>query len=106
MYADVLVEIMAKNIDKTFTYKVPKDTKVGVRVRVPFGKRIIEGFVLKVYNDFNETYEVKEIKEIIDENPVINEEMLELGKYISKKTLSPLISCYQSMLPSGLKAKS
>ena len=105
MYADVLVEIMAKNIDKTFTYKVPKDTKVGVRVRVPFGKRIIEGFVLKVYNDFNETYEVKEIKEIIDENPVINEEMLELGKYISKKTLSPLISCYQSMLPSGLKAK-
>ncbi len=105
MYADVLVEIMAKNIDKTFTYKVPKDTKVGVRVRVPFGKRIIEGFVLKVYNDFNETYEVKEIKEIIDENPVINKEMLELGKYISKKTLSPLISCYQSMLPSGLKAK-
>lgn len=105
MYADVLVEIMAKNIDKTFTYKVPKDTKVGVRVRVPFGKRIIEGFVLKVYNDFNETYEVKEIKEIINENPVINKEMLELGKYISKKTLSPLISCYQSMLPSGLKAK-
>ena len=31
--------------------------------------------------------------------------MLSLGKYISKKTLSPLISAYQTMLPKALKAK-
>ena len=105
MYADVLVEIMAKSIDKTFTYKIPNNVKVGMRVKVPFGKRIIEVFILKVYEEKKFDYKVKEIIDVIDEKPVINEEMLELGSYISKKTLSPLISAYQAMLPSALKAK-
>ena len=103
MYADVLVEI--KGLDKTFTYKVPLNTKVGIRVKVPFGKRILEGFVLNIYSEKNFDYEIKDIIGIIDSEPVINEEMMTLGKYISKKTLSPLISTYQAMLPSALKAK-
>ncbi len=72
---------------------------------VPFGRQQLEGFVLKITNNNSQEYELKEIIDIIDEEPVINEEMLELGKYISKKTLSNLISAYQSMLPSALKAK-
>lgn len=107
MYAEVLVEIKAKAVDKTFTYKIPDGMKfeAGVRVLVPFGKRRLEGFVLKVYNDGNFDYEVKEIISVIDDKPVINDEMLRLGKYISKKTLSPLICAYQTMLPRALKAK-
>ena len=104
-YADVLVEIMAKSIDKTFTYKTIDNVEVGKRVKVPFGKRILEGFVLKVHNDYDDKYEIKEILEVVDEYPVINKEMLSLGQYISKKTLAPLISCYQVMLPTALKAK-
>ena len=107
MYAQVLVEIKAKALDKTFTYIVPDNMKVlpGMRVLVPFGKRRLEGFVLEVLSDGNYDYEVKPVIKVIDEKPVINEEMLELGKYISKKTLSPLISAYQTMLPRALKAK-
>lgn len=104
-YADVLVEIMAKSIDKTFTYKTIDNVEVGKRVKVPFGRRVLEGFVLKVHNDYDDKYEIKEILEVIDEYPVINKEMLSLGQYISKKTLAPLISCYQVMLPTALKAK-
>ncbi len=107
MFAQVLVEIKAKSIDKTFTYRIPNDMKVavGMRVLVPFGKRNIEGFVLETNNNQNHEYEVKEITQVVDDHPVINEEMLKLGEYISKKTLSPLISAYQTMLPSALKAK-
>ena len=109
MYADVLVELKAKGIDQTFTYKIPnniKDTiKVGVRVQVPFGKQILEGFVLKIKDEYNLEYEVKEIIKQIDKNPVLNSELLELGNYMSKKYLCNLISCYQTMLPSALKAK-
>jgi len=107
MYAEVLVEIKAKTIDKTFTYKVPNgiNLEVGVRVLVPFGKRNIEGFVLNIFDNGNFDYELKEIISVIDEKPVINEEMLKLGEYISKKTLSPLITAYQTMLPRALKAK-
>jgi len=110
MTVQVLVEIKAKRIDKTFTYNVPKDKEkeimVGKRVLVPFGKQKVEGFILKVDTDKKDIdYELKDIIEVIDEHPVINEEMIEIGKYISKKTLSTLICAYQTMLPTALKAK-
>ena len=50
MVADVLVELKAKEIDQTFTYKIPSNlldkVEVGKRVLVPFGKQKLEGFVL------------------------------------------------------------
>ena len=107
MYAQVILEIPAKAIDKTFTYTIPKDlekkVKVGSRVKVPFGNQILEGFVLKITKT-KEDYETKEIKELIDEQPILNEEMLLLGKKISETTLCTLISAYQAMLPKALKA--
>ena len=108
MYIDVLVELKAKQIDKTFTYLVPNNlknkVKVGIRVIVPFGKQKLEGFVLNITEKKEIDYEVKEIMDIVDKEPVLNSEMLELGKYISKKTLCNLISAYQTMLPAALKA--
>lgn len=108
MYADILVELKAKGIDKTFTYLIPNTLKdkvsVGKRVLVPFGKQKLEGFVLNIENNKIIDYSLKEILEVIDENPVLNEEMLNLGKYISDKTLCNLISAYQTMLPAALKA--
>lgn len=107
MYAEVLVEIMARGIDSTFTYQIPDKLKdeivVGKRVLVPFSKRKLEGFVMQVHSKKPE-YDVKEILEVTDEHPVLNKELLELGTYMHKKTLATLISCYQTMLPAALKA--
>ena len=84
MYADVLVELKAKGIDQTFTYKIPNQIlstiQVGVRVLVPFGKQELEGFVLKINSDYEGDFQLKEIIKQIDEQTVLNEEMLELGK--------------------------
>ena len=106
MYADILVEIGA--IEKTFTYKIPSNYNalVGMRALVPFGNRKLEGFILKLYEKGSFDYDVKDIISLCDDHPVINEEMIELGKYISRKSLSSLISVYQTMLPAALKAKS
>lgn len=105
MYADILVEI--NKLEKTFTYKIPFGMKalVGMRALVPFGPRHVEGFIMRVYDDGNFDYKVKNIISLVDDYSVINKEMLELGKYISKKYLSSLISAYQTMLPKALKAK-
>ena len=105
----VLVELSNKNIDKIFDYIVPKEfdsrIKVGIRVTVPFGRMTLEGFVLDI-KDFNDNdIELKSIISIVDEDIVLNSELLELGKVIKDKTLSTLISCYQTMLPKALKAK-
>ena len=110
MYAEVIIEISAKALDKTFTYKIPNNikekTKIGARVKVPFGHQILEGFVLKIINNIEEEYEIKEIIELVDEQPILNKEMLLIGKYMSEKTLCSLITAYQAMLPKALKAKS
>lgn len=109
MLASVLVEIKMEKVDKTFYYNIPNtlmsEVDVGKRVLVPFGKQVLEGFVLEIIEKKNFDYEVKDIKEVIDAKRVINDEMLELGKFISKNTFSNLICAYQTMLPSALKAK-
>lgn len=109
MIAGVLVELANKNVDKIFDYSVPSSyintIQVGMRVLVPFGKMTLEGFVLEIKNDSNGNMELKEILELVDQDIVLNEELLELGKKIMEKTLAPLISCYQVMLPKALKAK-
>ena len=108
MYASVIVEIGAKAVDKLFTYKVPDSIasfiKVGARVKVPFGKQCIEGFVLGLQDNCDADIELKEIVELVDRTPILNKEMLWLGEEITKRTLCSRISAYQVMLPKALKA--
>lgn len=110
MVANVLVELANRNIDKTFTYNVPfslsSDIKVGIRVKVPFGNQKLEGFVLSLDDNYSgNVFELKDIEALIDTEVILNDELLELGKYIKKSTLCTLISAYQAMLPKALKAK-
>lgn len=111
MVCECLVELEHVFIDKTFTYKINKEQlpllKVGMRVVVPFGKQTLEGFVLKIYENKDVSLEnkLKEIISIVDTYPILNEELLTLGKYISKTTLCSLMTSYQAMLPKALKAK-
>lgn len=108
MYAEVLIEYPTKKIDKYFTYKVPEklhDIKRGMKVKIPFGSKIINGFVMQIKDNYTENYELKEIVDIIDKEVILNEELMNLGLYLQEKTLCPLISAYQTMLPSSLKIK-
>ena len=109
MFAEVLIEYSAKSIDKTFTYIIPdklKDIlKVGMKVIVPFGQKNINGFVTKIKNQFEDSYTLKEIIDVVDKYLVLNKELMELGKYLQTKTLCTKISAYQTMLPSSLKVK-
>lgn len=108
MICNCLVELSHVFFDKTFSYIVPKDLqkdiRVGMRVKVPFGKQELEGFVMSISNDKNDM-ELKEIISLVDSYPVLNAELLALGRIIQSMTLSSLMSCYQVMLPRGLKAK-
>ncbi len=109
MIAKVLVEINNINVDKTFDYIVPfeyiEKIKIGMRVKVPFASRELEGFVLGLVNNADDNYELKEIISIVDTEPILNNELLHLGQFMSKKYFSTLISCYQTMLPKALKAQ-
>lgn len=104
MQAKIIVELPSKKVDKEFIYNIPLylDIKIGSIVKVPFGNRLIEGFVLDI-GIFPTEYTLKEIDSIVNRD-VLNTELIELGKYICKTTISSLSSAYQSMLPKGIKA--
>ncbi len=111
MIASVLIEYSAKELDKTFDYLVPKelekDIKVGQKVLVPFATKTIEGFILNIKNEeISKDFEYKYIEKIIEKDFCLNNELIELGKYVKKTTLSTLISAYQAMFPKALKASS
>lgn len=109
MYAEVLIEYGVKTLDKTFTYIIPESlkdiVKIGMKVLVPFGNKTINGFVTNIKNICEEEFEIKEIVDVVDKELVLNEEMLEMGKYLQEKTLCSLITAYKTMLPASLKIK-
>ena len=108
MFASVLISYQVKSLDKTFTYKIPTNlnVKVGMKVRVPFGKVIINGFVMAINNTCEDEYNLKEIISVVDDKFILNDELIELGKYLKEKTLCSLMTAYETMLPKGIKAKS
>ena len=108
MVCECLVELAHVFVDKTFTYHVPLNLQeqiaVGKRVVVPFNTQVLEGFVLKI-DKSSLVEDLKDIIEVIDPFPVLNQELLALGTYLKQTTLATLMSCYQAMLPLALKAK-
>ena len=109
MYASVIIEYGAKAVDRYFTYIIPDRLKdkigIGYRVVVSFNNRNIEGFVMDIYDKYDGEYELKEIKDVCDDYPVINKEMMYLGNEIQKNILCSKISIFQAMLPKALKAQ-
>lgn len=110
MLASVLIEYSVKSLNKVFDYKIPdylkENIKVGHKVIVEFGRKQVEGFVLKIHNEIDETLEYKSVINIEESDFYLNDELLKLGKYMSNSLLCNLISCYQIMLPKALKASS
>jgi primosomal protein N' (replication factor Y) len=71
--------------------------KPGARVLVPFGTRKLTGVVLSV--DTEHTGPVKDVLRLFDEQPVLDDELLSLGRWISGYYCSPLGDVLRSMLP-------
>ena len=103
---DALVEY--DKICKTFDYKVPsyleEVIEIGQRVKVPFGPRLIMGYVLGL-KETSEFEKLKNVVQILDLEPSLTKELLDLGKILAMSNTSPLVSIYQAMLPKALKSK-
>ncbi|WP_349729626.1 primosomal protein N' [Peribacillus frigoritolerans] len=106
--ASVIVDVPAKQTDREFDYRIPEKwnqvIKPGMRVIVPFGPRMVQGFVtgLKAKSDFAK---LRNIKEPMDLEPILNDELLQLGDWLTKEAMCFKISSLQAMLPAAMKAK-
>lgn len=106
MFAKVIIDQDARAIDKEFEYSVPNslNVKIGMRVFVPFGNRIVQGFVVGLSE--NCSYDISKVKPInrtIEEFSAIKEEMLEVMKFMVKKNHLTMASILRLFLPSQMR---
>ncbi|HHK5532281.1 TPA: primosomal protein N' [Bacillus mobilis] len=108
-FASVIVDVPARQTDRPFDYIIPKKwediVQTGMRVVVPFGPRKLQGFIIGIKDSAEvESKKLKTIHEILDVTPVLNEELLKLGYWLTSETLCYMISAFQVMLPTAIKA--
>src|SRR5262249_33915389 len=99
MYADIAVCLP---LVRTFVYKLHGEAEVGCRVIVPFRKREVEGFVVRLRNDAPPAVEVHEISSVIDPAPLIRPDIFELCRWIADYYVSPIGEVLKAALPPGI----
>jgi primosomal protein N' (replication factor Y) len=107
MIAQVLVDVKAKNVNKTYDYLIPDEFKdfleIGARVVVPFGSRKIMGFILSFSLESEYSDKLKSIIKVLDIESYLNKELIDIAKEISKESNTLLIRVLETILPSALK---
>lgn len=102
--AAVAVENSAFSFDKPFSYLLTDEKCLpGCRVLVPFGRgnRCRQGIVLSI-SDYNGEKGLKKIARVIDDTPVLNNEMLKLVDWLRERTFCTYFEAAKAVLPSGM----
>ena len=105
MFADVIVDINNVEVDKIFEYSFSDcDIKIGSRVAVPFGQKIIEGVVIgvKEVSKFDPE-KIRPIHRLLEETPALTEETLSLMEYVCKTCYVTRAAALRLFLPSEMR---
>jgi len=104
----VAVERTTFYFDKPYDYIIPDEMifKVlpGMRVTVPFGKgnTACQGIIVNC-GTVEKNLGLKSIIEILDETPVLDNELLRLGEWLKEQVFCTLFEAYKAMLPFGTR---
>lgn len=110
---ELLIEYTNHSLDRPFSYVYfgNKPVDKGYRVLVTFNKRTLVGYVLnvkeseKTKKELEEElgFKILEIIDVLDEKPLLDDDLLSLADALTEYYLSPKISVLQTMLPPSLK---
>ena len=112
---EILIEHASHSLDRPFSYAYNGKKKVGVgfRVLIKFNSKELVGYVIGVNETSKTLEEIEEelgfnisyIEDVLDEKPLLNEELFQLADKISQYYLAPKISVLQTMLPPSLNVR-
>jgi len=103
--------ILPLSLAKTFTYRVSETEflyiKKGMRVAVPFGKsKIYTALVIETHQNQPTLYDAKEIHQILDEKPIVNELQITHWLWIASYYMCAIGDVYRGAMPSALLLES
>lgn len=108
MFVDVAVPV---KMTGTLTYRLPDGVEAprGARVVVPLGQKLVTGFIVAVREelppDLSEV-SIKPIVRLVDEEPLVTEEILDLTQWVAEYYFAPWGDVIQAVVPSGLRLAS
>ena len=86
-------------LDQTFTYRLGEELpRVGSRVIVPFRSTKLVGVVTRLHDEAPPV-EAKSIETVLDQEPILTEELIELARWIAQYYFAPLGEVLRTMLP-------
>jgi primosomal protein N' (replication factor Y) (superfamily II helicase) len=93
-------------LDTAFSYRVPDGMEpvVGGRVLVPFRQQRMSGIVVDLH-DRKPPVVTKNVVSVLDPAPVLDEQLMRLGKWIADYYLAPLGEVFRTMLPLSAEFK-
>jgi len=100
-----------REYDREYDYIIPEALAglvvPGIRAAVPFGKSdsLRQAFILNIKNE-SDTENLKEIKRVLDSEPVLDEDMLELGEWMKRRYICTYADAFKCMIPAGIGLKS
>lgn len=110
LYAEIILNSDALEIDRPFTYKIPVElkerVKIGQIVKVPFGtkNKTSEGFVLalKGEEEIDKSFRVKKVASIVTDEPIIYKNDIKLIYFLREKYLCKYIDAFRLLIPVGI----
>ncbi len=109
MFAELILPVP---LARTFTYRLPdgmaEGARIGMRASVPFGKNhTYTGIIVSISPlEPQVDYEVKEVKALLDELPIVRKNQLNLWQWMADYYLCPIGDVMKAALPSELKPES
>lgn len=109
-YAEVAVPVPLR---QTFTYGLPDSirdkVRIGARVLVPFGSRHLTGYAVALHDELGEDFaydrsKIRQVIELIDEEPLITEEILSLARWTADYYASSWGEVLRASLPARINS--
>ncbi|MBR5301552.1 MAG: primosomal protein N' [Clostridia bacterium] len=109
MYCQVIVDIAHEDVDRVFTYRVPRGMVLcpGMRVHVPFGRqKRLEGVVVDMVEACDLPPErVKDVIDTLEDYPAILPALLHLAKEIKATSFCTLAQALRLMIPAQMRGE-
>ncbi len=109
MFCQVIVDITSEEVDRVFTYRIPKGMTLcpGMRVHVPFGRqKRLEGVVVEMAESCDLPAErVKEVTDTLEDYPAILPHMLKLARQIKETSFCTLSQALRLMIPAQMRGE-
>lgn len=108
-FCQVIVDIASEDVDRVFTYRVPKGMALepGMRVHVPFGRmQRLEGIVVEMVDTCDlPASRVRDVTDTLEDYPAVLPGLLELAQQIKASSFCTLAQALRLMFPAQMRGE-